>query len=193
MTDWLLLEWVNIVKCLFIMLLLMVLLFKASAKLQNSFLLFWLSYLPSRLEHPGLAVRPAEQCACRFVADYLLGLWVPLDLSAGEHGDLSEQPNAYRAVADLRGADGQLSALDAVEEVLLVVVAFVEPCFSRSYYLFEDACGFDVQSASIDVYPAFFAIPFCPVGNLLVVCDGHDQAVGVFAVESVGGGDIEEA
>src|SRR5690349_16587681 len=74
-------------------------------------------------ELPRGTIGPFEHRVGFRVADDLFLRGVPADLAPQTDGDISEMTERRTAVADLDVADRSLPRFDAVEEILLVVVA----------------------------------------------------------------------
>ncbi len=88
------------------------------------------------------------------VADEALFLRVPLERPIQQHRDIAKVADRSGAMAGLGAADRVFTALDAVEEVSLVVVTFVKAFFVRSDYRGQQRFGLGLELAAVDVYPA---------------------------------------
>src|SRR5262245_25562580 len=75
---------------------------------------------------PGSAHGSAQHLVGSVVALEHLLFRVPLQLAAQLHGDVPDMAHAHRAVADLDVADRPLARGDAVEPVVVMVIALVE-------------------------------------------------------------------
>src|SRR3954453_14411609 len=84
------------------------------------------------------SVRPVQHGRGLLVTEELLGGRIPLERAAEAHREVAEVADRGTAVADLDVADRPLAALDAVEEVLMVVGALVKPDVSVGDRLEQD-------------------------------------------------------
>ena len=70
---------------------------------------------------PGSTVFARHQFTRFRIANDLLFLRIPPDLSSGEHRDKAKVSRNRRAVSDFHGCDGRLTRFDAIQKVLLVI------------------------------------------------------------------------
>ena len=132
------------------------------------------------LEVPGGSVGACEHGVGLVVTDEAFCGWVPLEFSAKQHSDVGEVAAGCGAVSDFHRADGLLAGADAVEEVLLVVVALVEVDGIGGQNRVRIFRRVGEDAASIDVERALFAME----DYLALACLATDlDAVGVAEAE----------
>jgi len=71
----------------------------------------------------------------RGLAIFFLGLWVPVDLSLGPHGDVAQMTDGCRAISDADIRLGDLTYFRAIKEVVDVT----EVCLGIDDFLQRDA------------------------------------------------------
>ena len=99
-----------------------------------------------------------EHTIGRRVIDEAFGLRVPFQLSVQKHRDIAQVTNAARAVTDFRCADCIPSALNAIQEVLLVVVAVVQVNLIRPYFGCQKRLRLSIYFAARYKNPSFTSL-----------------------------------
>src|SRR5262245_40437227 len=75
---------------------------------------------------PGRSHRLRNETARHGITDEVLFDGIPVEGTALANGDIAEMAHSYRAVANLHIANRPLAGSDAVEEVIVVMVALVQ-------------------------------------------------------------------
>lgn len=79
------------------------------------------------LQRPGCPHRFVDQLVCLIVVNKLFPFGIPLERAVQADGDVAQVTHGDRPMTDLDVADRPLSALDAIEPVIVVVFANVQP------------------------------------------------------------------
>jgi len=99
-----------------------------------------------------------------------------------------------RSVGDLDGGNGYGTTADAIDEILLVVVASVKADFMGADVGIEDRFGAGVEAmASVDVDPALCTYEANALAKLVGICDDKCETSGVFASNFVAIGNVPES
>ena len=86
---------------------------------------------------------------------------------------------------NLDRGDSLFAALDALQEVAVVVPALVQMYLVRGDHLIENTFRIGLKLAAIDVYPALVAVPLRSLWDLLIVRNRYDNPVIVLAREFI--------
>jgi hypothetical protein len=117
-----------------------------------------------------------EHTIGRRVIDKAFGLRVPFQFSVQKHRDIAQMTDGTCAVSDLRRGNRVLTALNAIQEVLLVVVAVIQMDLIRPYFARQKRLRFSIDFVALYKYLSFgavkakHAIDHLPVCPHILVC-----------------------
>ena len=89
------------------------------------------------------------------VVNELLLFGIPFEFTVQEHGHIAQMTDGRGAVSDFRVRHGLLAGFDAVQEVLLMIIAAIEIDLVPANGLLENGFGKHVQSAAVDLDTLF--------------------------------------
>src|SRR5439155_10557918 len=108
--------------------------------------------------------------------DFLFG-WVPVNFASCADSDIAQMADGRGTMADLDVANRQLAAFDALQPVLMMILAHVEMHVFLGERLFDQIFRGGFQIAAIDVDDSLF--PFEARAHLVVLSANHGHAIGV--------------
>src|SRR6266853_4203709 len=128
-------------------------------------------------EVPRGAKRANEKLCGFWIVEDLSLLDIPFYFAADEHRNETEMAGNGGVMGGLDGSDGRLSALDAIEKVLLVIGGFVEFDFAQivgEVFVITPLFVRRFESAAVHVNPTFGSNPFGAAANIgMAARDGH--------------------
>ena len=150
------------------------------------------------LEMPAGADGTGEHAIGGEVIEDNFAFWVPLNLAAENHRDVTEVGDGDGAMAYLDGGYRLGTSFDAIEKIAEVALAMVaggsgQVDFVGADFFFQHTFGLGANAAAGNVDPASVADESDALTIMVVAADVHRQAVGISALEFVIKGGVPEA